>query len=55
MAYQTVLRGERFDFADLRELFAKANEEKSGDQLAGVAARSERGAWRQSSFWRTCR
>src|SRR5216683_3011895 len=33
---------ERFDFSDLRELFAKANEEKSGDQLAGVAARSER-------------
>src|SRR5437764_1102538 len=28
-------------FADLRELFAKANEVKSGDQLAGVAARSE--------------
>jgi ethanolamine ammonia-lyase large subunit len=28
-------------FRDLRELFAKANEEKSGDQLAGVAARSE--------------
>jgi len=33
---------ERFVFADLRELFAKANEEKSGDQLAGIAARSER-------------
>ena len=33
---------ERFDFDDLRELFAKANEEKSGDQLAGIAARSER-------------
>lgn len=33
---------ERFSFSDLRELFAKANEEKSGDQLAGVAARSER-------------
>src|SRR6266567_6733425 len=32
---------ERFAFSDLRELFAKANEEKSGDQLAGVAARSE--------------
>jgi ethanolamine ammonia-lyase large subunit len=32
---------ERFDFSDLRELFAKANEEKSGDQLAGIAARSE--------------
>jgi len=33
---------ERFDFSDLRELFAKANEEKSGDQLAGIGARSER-------------
>jgi ethanolamine ammonia-lyase large subunit len=32
---------ERFRFRDLRELFAKANEEKSGDQLAGLAARSE--------------
>jgi ethanolamine ammonia-lyase large subunit len=28
-------------FADLREVFAKANEVKSGDQLAGIAARSE--------------
>ena len=27
---------------NLAELFAKANEEKSGDQLAGIAARSER-------------
>ncbi len=27
---------------DLRTLFARANEEKSGDQLAGIAARSER-------------
>jgi ethanolamine ammonia-lyase large subunit len=33
---------ERFDFSDLRQLFAKANEEKSGDQLAGIGARSER-------------
>ncbi|HEX8892223.1 MAG TPA: ethanolamine ammonia-lyase subunit EutB [Terriglobales bacterium] len=33
---------EQFSFSDLRELFAKANEEKSGDQLAGLAARSER-------------
>src|ERR1051325_1005045 len=30
-----------FKFDTLRELFAKANEEKSGDQLAGIAARSE--------------
>ena len=33
---------EQFAFSDLRELFAKANEEKSGDQLAGIAAESER-------------
>ncbi len=33
---------ERFIFSDLRELFAKANEVKSGDQLAGIAAASER-------------
>jgi ethanolamine ammonia-lyase large subunit len=32
---------ERFQFRDLRELFAKANEEKSGDQMAGLAAGSE--------------
>src|SRR5208282_6778082 len=32
---------ERFVFSDLRDLFAKANEKKSGDQLAGIAARSE--------------
>jgi len=40
LAEQAML--EQFHFADLRELFAKANEEKSGDQLAGLAARSER-------------
>src|SRR5215469_13587338 len=32
---------EHFVFSNLRDLFAKANEEKSGDQLAGIAARSE--------------
>src|SRR5580704_11618407 len=32
---------EHFVFRDLRELLAKANEEKSGDQLAGIAAQSE--------------
>ena len=42
MAFSSTLRGERFVFPDLRDLFAKANEEKSGDQLAGVAAQSER-------------
>jgi ethanolamine ammonia-lyase large subunit len=33
---------EQFRFRDLRELLAKANEEKSGDQLAGIAAHTER-------------
>lgn len=42
MTYSATLRGERFRFADLRELLAKANEPKSGDHLAGIAASSAR-------------
>jgi ethanolamine ammonia-lyase large subunit len=42
MPYQHTIRGERFVFPDLRDLLAKANEVKSGDQLAGIAAESER-------------
>src|SRR5436190_22609 len=42
MAYGATVRGEHFTFAGLRELFARANEPKSGDQLAGVAAGGER-------------
>jgi ethanolamine ammonia-lyase large subunit len=38
----TSIRNERFTFNDLREVFGRANEEKSGDQLAGLAARTER-------------
>src|SRR5690606_35776334 len=34
----TVLGGERYVFKDLKEVMAKANEEKSGDRLAGIAA-----------------
>ena len=41
MNLATVVRGERLVFGDLREVFAKANEKKSGDQLAGIAAGSE--------------
>lgn len=40
MSYRTTIRHESFFFADLRELLAKANEDKSGDQLAGLAANS---------------
>ncbi len=42
MNLSTVLKSERFVFEDLRAVFAKANEEKSGDRLAGIAAESER-------------
>ena len=42
MNLSTAIRSERFTFADLREVFAKASEEKSGDQLAGLAAQTER-------------
>lgn len=42
MPFSHTLRGEVHRFADLRELLAKANEEKSGDALAGVAASTEK-------------
>ncbi|HVJ82400.1 MAG TPA: ethanolamine ammonia-lyase subunit EutB [Planctomycetia bacterium] len=42
MPFSYVVRGERFTFPDLSDLLAKANEPKSGDQLAGIAAESER-------------
>ncbi|MFD1204549.1 ethanolamine ammonia-lyase subunit EutB [Sporosarcina contaminans] len=38
MNLSTVLGGERYVFKDLKEVMAKANEEKSGDRLAGIAA-----------------
>jgi ethanolamine ammonia-lyase large subunit len=38
----TTIRKEHFEFGDLRQVFAKANEEKAGDRLMGLAARTER-------------
>jgi ethanolamine ammonia-lyase large subunit len=38
--YTTKLRGESFRFSGVKEVLAKANEEKSGDILAGIAAES---------------
>ena len=37
---KTTLHGSVYSFRDLKELFGKANEEKSGDQLIGLAAAS---------------
>ncbi len=42
MPYSFTIRNERFTFAGLPDLLAKANEPKSGDALAGIAATSER-------------
>ena len=41
MAYQTLLGGQIFRFDSVKEVLAKAIEEKSGDILAGVAAASD--------------
>ena len=40
MSYAARVGMQRFAFADLRELLAKATPERSGDQLAGIAAES---------------
>ncbi|HEY9712085.1 MAG TPA: ethanolamine ammonia-lyase subunit EutB, partial [Chroococcales cyanobacterium] len=41
MSFSCTTGGERFVFSNLKEVLAKANEEKSGDRLAGIAAQSE--------------
>jgi ethanolamine ammonia-lyase large subunit len=41
MAYKTILSGQTFSFSSVKEVLAKANEEKSGDKLAGIAAASD--------------
>lgn len=40
MKLKALLFGKTYAFRDVKEVLAKANEEKSGDKLAGVAARS---------------
>ncbi len=42
MTYSTTVRHQRYMFATLAEVFAKANEEKSGDALAGIGAGDQR-------------
>ena len=41
MRLSTVLAGKHFAFRSIKEVLAKANEEKSGDMLAGIAAGSD--------------
>ena len=40
MGFASTVGAERHHFSDLRELMAKATPERSGDQLAGIAAGS---------------
>ena len=40
MKLAATLRGTTYTFRDLTDVLAKANEEKSGDRLAGVIAQS---------------
>ncbi|MFZ9595915.1 MAG: ethanolamine ammonia-lyase subunit EutB [Bdellovibrionia bacterium] len=42
MPYCAQIQGERFTFTGLRELLAKASPARSADELAGIAAQSER-------------
>ena len=38
MILKTVLAGKTYAFKDIKQVLAKANEEKTGDKLAGLAA-----------------
>jgi ethanolamine ammonia-lyase large subunit len=40
MKLKTRIAGKSYEFRDLRDLFARANEDKSGDSLLGIGARS---------------
>ncbi len=55
LLFQSTYMPEQFSFNDLRELFAKANEEKSGDRLAGIAADRNAKGSRQNVNSRICR
>ena len=41
MALKTILYNETYSFGSIKEVLAKANEKKSGDTLAGIAAKSD--------------
>ena len=41
MILKTTLLGKTYQFRDLQQVLAKANEEKTGDKLAGLAAEDE--------------
>ena len=42
MKLKTTLLGQTYIFKDVKDVLAKANEEKTGDKLAGLAAENAR-------------
>lgn len=42
MSYAKTVAGHKYDFRDIKDVLARASEEKSGDVLAGIAAASDR-------------
>ena len=50
MKLKTTLLGKTYAFRDLKQVLAKANEEKTGDKLAGLA-RMPRSGSLQRWFW----
>ena len=45
MKLKTTLLGKTYEFRDVKQVLAKANEEKTGDKLAGLAAESAQEPW----------
>ena len=54
MILKTKLFGKVYQFTSVKEVLAKANEEKSGDKLVGVALIQPKNAWRRKSFYQNC-
>ncbi|HNR95989.1 MAG TPA: ethanolamine ammonia-lyase subunit EutB, partial [Anaerolineae bacterium] len=42
MKLKTTIQGESFAFSSVKDVLARASEKRSGDELTGVAAKSER-------------
>ena len=49
MNLAATLRGTTYRFRDLKQVLAKANEEKSGDRLAGSRPTASPNGWRPSA------
>ena len=52
MKLKTTLLGKTYAFKDLKEVLAKANEEKTGDMLAGLGQKMPRNGWLPRWYWR---